>query len=490
MFEITGEYTTAVVQGEKELFDETFFEQVQEIVNHEAFTGDVRIMSDGHAGSGAVIGFTMPVGEKVVPGTVGVDIGCGVAASNTGVEELPVTYAEADDLIRESVPFGRQVHDFDSAMHIGEEFPWERVNDRFEQFADSYEREFGTRIALEEHTPNGEYDLEYFKALCEKVGYNVNRAISSMGTLGGGNHFVEIARSENEGDLWIVLHSGSRGMGMAVAQYWQQRASDLRNMEESRQAVDALIEDGYGPYLKFDPVEVSDEDLYQWLTGGMGESFIREEQIRSAFDGEAINEAFERLKEAIPEGESKGNDLDYLAGQEAYGYFVDMLFAQQYAATSRQMMIARIYDALGLSTPLVSGESLPPVLDSPHNLIDFEDSVIRKGATRVHEGERAVIPFTMKHGSIIIEGKGNEEWNRSSPHGAGRAMSRTQAFEDLDLEDYEHLMDGIYSTSVTAETLDESPQSYKDPALIEQAMSETATVVDRLVPEHSLKAEN
>jgi RNA-splicing ligase RtcB len=222
----------------------------------------------------------------------------------------------------------------------------------------------------------------------------------------------------------------------------------------------------------------------------MGESFMREEQIRSAFDGEAINETFERLKEAIPEGGSKGNDLDYLAGGEAYGYFVDMLFAQQYAATSRHMMITRIYDALGLSAPLVSGESLPPVLDSPHNLIDFEDSVIRKGATQVHEGERAVIPFTMKHGSIIIEGKGNEEWNRSSPHGAGRAMSRTQAFEDLEVEDYEQIMDGIYSTSVTAETLDESPQSYKDPALIEQAMSETATVVDRLVPEHSLKAEN
>jgi RNA-splicing ligase RtcB len=147
-------------------------------------------------------------------------------------------------------------------------------------------------------------------------------------------------------------------------------------------------------------------------------------------------------------------------------------------------MVELACEALGL--PKAPEE----ILDSPHNIIDFEDSVIRKGATRVHENERAVIPFTMRHGSILIEGKGNEEWNRSSPHGAGRLMSRTQAFEDLSMEEYEGLMDGIYSTSVTEDTLDESPDAYKDPTTIEEAMAETATVVDRLVPEHNLKAED
>lgn len=489
VFEIEGEYTTATVMGECDMFDDRFVEQVQQLVDHEAFTNRVVIQPDGHPGAGAVIGFTMPLDEKVVPSTVGSDIGCGVEAASLGIEELPVSYTEADERIREAVPFGRAVHDFDSAMHVGNDFPWDLLTERFERFNSSYSERSGREIDLEDHTPNGEYDLEYFKALCEMVGYNINRAIASAGTLGGGNHFLEVARSESDGDLWIVLHSGSRGLGSTVANYWQDRAIETRRAERAREAVAALLEEGYGPYLKFDPETTTDKDLLLWLQGGMGESFMRKGKIREEFEGEDIDETFARLKEAIPgRGEAAESDSDedlaFLEGAEAHGYFVDMLFCQEYAATNRRQMVELACEALGL--PKAPEE----ILDSPHNIIDFEDSVIRKGATRVHENERAVIPFTMRHGSILIEGKGNEEWNRSSPHGAGRLMSRTQAFEDLSMEEYEGLMDGIYSTSVTEDTLDESPDAYKDPTTIEEAMAETATVVDRLVPEHSLKAED
>ncbi|PSP76273.1 RNA-splicing ligase RtcB [Halobacteriales archaeon QS_3_64_16] len=475
--------------GERDMFDDRFVEQVQRLVDHEAFTNRVVIQPDGHPGAGAVIGFTMALGEKVVPQTVGSDIGCGVEAASLGIEELPVSYAEADDRIRETVPFGRAVHDFDNAMHIGNDFLWDTVTERFERFNSSYSERSGREIDLEEFTPNGEYDLGYFKALCERVGYNINRAIASAGTLGGGNHFLEVARSEQGGDLWIVLHSGSRGLGSTVANYWQDRAVETRRAERARETLAALLEEGYGPYLKFDPEKTSDDDLLLWLQGGMGESFMRKEKIREELEGEAIDETFARLKAAIPgRGEAVAGDSDedlaFLEGAEAHGYFVDMLFCQEYAATNRRRMIELACEAL--SVP----EAPVETLDSPHNVIDFEDSVIRKGATRVHENERAVIPFTMQHGSIIIEGKGNEEWNHSSPHGAGRLMSRTQAFEDLSMEEYEDLMNGIYSTSVTAETLDESPSAYKDPGAIEEAMAETATILDRLVPEHSLKAED
>jgi RNA-splicing ligase RtcB len=494
VFEIEGEHTTATVMGERDMFDDRFVEQVTQLVNHEAFTNRIVIQPDGHPGAGAVIGFTMALGDRVVPRTVGSDIGCGVEAASLGVEDLPMSYEEADERVRKAVPFGRSVHDFDSAMHIGNEFPWEAVTDRFERFNDSYAERSGREIDLAEHTPNGEYDLEYFKALCERVGYDLNRAIASAGTLGGGNHFLEIARSEREGDLWIVLHSGSRGLGSTVANYWQDRAIENRRAERAREAIDDLLDEGYGPYLEFDPETTSDAEVLLWLQGGMGESFMRKEQVRSDFEGEAIDDAFARLKEAIPSRGGNGEDdsdadaaeedLAYLDGAEAHGYFVDMLFCQEYAATNRRRMVELACAALGLP------EAPSEVLDSPHNVIDFEDGVIRKGATRVHEDERAVIPFTMQHGSILIEGKGNEEWNRSSPHGAGRLMSRTQAFDELSMEEYEDSMAGIYSTSVTAETLDESPSAYKSPAAIEAAMADTATIIDRLVPEHSLKAED
>ena len=485
MFEIEGEYTTATVMGEPELFDQTFVEQVQRLVDHEAFRNPVRIMPDGHPGSGAVIGFTMELGERVVPNTVGVDIGCGVSSANLGVNELSLPDEDADERIREAVPFGRRTHDFESAMHVGNDFPWDVVTNRFRRFNDSYSERFDREIDLADYTPGGEYDVEYFKGLCERVGYDVNRAISSAGTLGGGNHFVEIARSERDGDLWLVLHSGSRGLGLTVANYWQDRAVELRRAERARTTIADLVTEGYGPYLKFDPNETSDEDLLLWLQGGKGESFMRKEAIRADFEDEGIDAAFTRLKEAIPTNEAAADDdLAYLDGPEAEGYFVDMLFCQQYAATNRKRMVELACKALGLP------EAPTEVIDSPHNVIDFEDGVIRKGATRVHEDEVAVIPFTMADGSILIEGTGNEAWNRSAPHGAGRLMSRTQAFDELSMDDYEGRMEGVYSTSVTEDTLDESPEAYKSPAAVEAAMAETARVVDRLVPEHSLKAED
>lgn len=455
-------------------------EQIETLIDHPAFTEPVRIMPDTHWGAGAPIGFTMPLGDRVVPNIVGVDVGCGMAATNLG-PELPLGDAERERRVREAVPMGRSVHDYDDAVHLVEEFPFERANRVFERFDDAYAERFGQRVDPLEFDFDG-YDGDYFEALCDRVladqRQGMGYVIRSAGTLGGGNHFVEFGRGRESGDYWLVIHSGSRYLGKSVAEYWQSTATDRRTIGDIREQ----LPEEYVEYLKFDPDTVESRDLYAWVTGGMGESFIRKERLRSDLDGSEIENAFDALgqvQDAIhsDDDEDRNTDLDWLEGREAHGYLVDMLFAQQYARWNRELMSDAVCDALGID-PVERFQSV-------HNLVDFTDLTIRKGATPAREGQRLLIPFNMAEGSVIARGQGNAEWHQTAPHGAGRRMGRRDAHETLTEREVEESMENVYTEHIP---IDEAPAAYKNASKILDNITETVEIAEHLRPVHNLKA--
>jgi len=477
--ELTGEYTTASIMVEDEsLIEESCLEQIRELIDHPAFTEPVRVMPDAHWGAGAPVGFTMSLPDSVVPNIVGVDVGCGMTATNLG-EELPLEDAVREQRVREVVPMGRNVHDYDDAPHLVDEFPFDRANEVFEQFDRAFEERFGQSIDPLQFDFDG-YDGEYFKSLCRRVlsrqRQGMGYVIRSGGTLGGGNHFVEFNRARDSGEYWLVVHSGSRYLGKSVAEYWQHRATKYRDASAIRDA----LPDDLTAYLKFDPDAVSDGELYEWVTGGMGESHVRKERVREEFDGDEINEVFTQLSRPQAATAERNEDLDWLEGREAHGYYVDMLFAQQYARWNRELMSDAICDALGID-PLDQFESV-------HNYIDFHDLTIRKGATPAREGQRLIIPLNMAEGSILARGKGNPTWNQTAPHGAGRIMGRREAHDTLSVEVFEDAMAGVYSESVVEAVLDEAPMAYKPSDAIADAIEPTAEIIDHLDVVHNLKA--
>ena len=476
---LEGEYTTAeLLVDDESLIEENCRKQIRQLINHPAFTEPVRIMPDAHWGAGAPVGFTMSLPDKVVPNIVGVDVGCGMSATNLG-DELPLSHPEREELVRDIVPMGHSVHDYDDAPHLVDEFPFDRANEVFEAFDDAYEEQFGRSIDPLGFDFSG-YDGEYFKALCERVlsrqRQGMGHVIKSAGTLGGGNHFIEFAQARESGEYWLVIHSGSRYLGKSVAEYWQHKASQYRNADAIREAIPTE----YTQFLKFDPETVSDHDLYEWVTGGKGESHLRKSKIREELDGKAVEEAFDSLSRPHEQVEERNEELDWLDEREAHGYYVDMLFAQQYARWNRQLMGDAICDTLVID-PVDRVESI-------HNYIDFVDLTIRKGATPAREGQRLVIPFNMADGSILARGKGADGWNETAPHGAGRVMGRRDAHEQLSVEAFEQEMEGIYSESVVESVVDEAPMAYNSTDAIAEAIEPTAEIIDWLDVVHNLKA--
>ncbi len=478
MIERTGAHTTArILTDDPDLVEDNVLEQLEELVDHPAFTEPIRMMPDAHVGADAPVGFTMPLGERIVPTVVGVDVGCGMATFELG-DELPLADAERERAVREAVPMGRAVHEYDDAPHLIEEFPFERANDVFERFEGAYRERFGERIDPLGFRFEG-YDGEYFKRLCERVlsdrRQSIGHVIKSAGTLGGGNHFIEFARSRETGRYWLVVHSGSRYLGHAVSEFWQERAEQYRSADAIREAIDERD----APYLKFDPDAVSDGELHTWVTGGMGESHLRKAKIREEFEGGEIEATFDRLGD-LQVRTDRNDDLAYLEGREAHGYYVDMLFAQQYARWNRQLIGEAVCSALGVD-PTDRFQSI-------HNYIDFRDLTVRKGATPAREGQRIVVPLNMAEGSILARGTGNDEYNRSAPHGAGRRMSRSEAFETVELGAFEDAMAGVYSESVVDAVRDEAPMVYKPGEAIADALEPTATITDQLDVVHNIKS--
>lgn len=394
MIEINGKYTNAKIMIDQ--VDENCINQIKEMINHEAFTNPVAIMPDCHSGKGSVIGFTMSVGNKLIANIIGVDIGCGILSFNIG--KIKINHQEFDNEVREKIPFGINVNK-------------------------------KGKIRLEQE----------YQSICNRVGIDFEYAVHSLGSLGGGNHFLEIGISQNTGDTWITIHSGSRNLGKKVCEYWQDIAS-------KKDFIDPKI------YL---------------------------EEIKKNYDKHEWNKKFKSYKETI--NNVKKSELDFLdKPKDIKGYLDDMVLCQKYAKLNRKTMMLDIIDILDV-------REVYDQIETIHNYIDFRDNIIRKGAISSYVGERMIIPFNMRDGILICEGKSNPEWNYSAPHGAGRVYSRTKAKSDLSLEKFEKDMNGIFSTSVCNGTIDESPDAYKDSKIIEQAIEPTATILDRITPIHNMK---
>lgn len=432
MFPINGKYTTAKVMIDD--VEQSCVSQIVNFVNHPAFTNPIAIMPDTHAGKGSVIGFTMPMTDKVIPNVIGVDIGCGMQSVNIG-SSLSIDLAELDKNIRQKVPFGIDVHE-DSVIHMQNDFDWKAVNKTQENFAIAYQKQFNI---TPERKP---YTMDWFVDKCNKIGVSVRRAINSLGSLGGGNHFIEFGQSESKKEYWFTIHSGSRNFGKCICDYWQGKASKkIRKdrVDEMRQKIDI---------------------------------------VRQHYEGDERYHKIQEIKSQYGIG-VKSTGLEWLEGEDAIGYLYDMIFAQHYASTNRRLMTQIILKILDIE-PIENIETV-------HNYISFQDFIIRKGAIASYINQKMVIPFNMQVGILLCEGKSNADWNWSAPHGAGRTMSRSQAKKNIELNKYEEQMKGIYSTSVCRSTLDEAPDAYKDPKIIEEAIQDTATIIDRIKPIMGMK---
>ena len=445
MIGIIGKFTTVVVTIDD--VEQECVNQLYRMINHVAFDKPIVIMPDTHAGKGSVIGFSMEIGCKVIPNVIGVDIGCGMLSANIG-KKLSITLKELDDRIRRDIPMGINTHDRPFMVNsidrfsFEKHFPWNEINDELLAFTRAYNTKFNTTYKY------NKYDYKDFISLCKKIGIKQNRAELSIGSLGGGNHFIEVSKSDNNDDIWVTIHSGSRNFGKMICEYHQNKAKT--NLEKKR-----------------------NENLRDKIND-ITKATTDKSKIPSLID--------DAKKELGIDFDYNISGMEFLEENSAFEYLIDMHIAQKYAQFNREMMLNLICKILGDVKPVETIESV-------HNFIDFRDFIIRKGAIRSYEGEKMIIPFNMRDGIIICQGKSNPNWNYSAPHGAGRLMSRAKAKETIDIDRFKKQMDGIYSTSVCKGTLDEAPDAYKDSKMIESAIEPTAIIIDRIKPLLNIKGE-
>lgn len=439
MYEITGKYTKALITLDS--LEDECIAQVISFINHPAFTNPVAIMVDAHAGKGSCVGFTMPMGDKIIPNIIGVDIGCAMLSVNIG-SRLDMALSLLDHKIRQRIPFGFNFNER-PVLDMKKDFPWRRACSEAQKFALAYQEKFRAGINLPV------YDMGWFTKKCADIGCDLGRAIKSIASLGGGNHMCEVGISQN-GDHWITVHSGSRNFGKCICEYWQDRA--IKKVKKQ-----------------------SKEDRQQVI-----------KDLKATYTGKELYDRIKALK-MTPENPVApvsnvvcSDDLRWLEGEEAQGYLFDMLFAQIYAEENRKQMMNIILNILNIEAK--------DTIETVHNFIDFRDFIIRKGAVRSYVGERYILPLNMRDGILICEGKSFPPFNYSGPHGAGRVLSRRKAKESINLEIFKEQMKDIYSTSVCAGTLDEAPDAYKDSKVIEEAIQPTATVIDRIKPILNMKA--
>ena len=395
---IQGKFSSAIAYAS--VIEQEAIDQIRRMCDYEFTEGSkIRIMPDVHAGKGCTIGTTMTTNGKAVPNVVGVDIGCGM---------FTVKLNETDiDLPR----FDEAAHRIPSGMNV-----WEGRKEAF---------------PLE--------NLRCFRSLKD-----TKRLVRSLGTLGGGNHFIEIDVSKNN-DTYLVIHTGSRNLGKQVAEYYQNLAVELhQGKEEYFEKKDALIQ--------------------EYKAAG------RRSEIQSAL--KALHWKNKPL--TIPE------DLCYVYGKYLEDYLHDVKICQQFAKRNREL----------ISEILLSGANLTAKesFHTTHNYIDTDEMILRKGAVAAHKGEKLLIPINMRDGSILAVGRGNPEWNFSAPHGAGRVLSRKSSFSQLNMDAYKEAMKGIYTTTVCEKTLDESPMAYKSLRDILGDVRQSVDIIDIIKPIYNFKA--
>ncbi|WP_298025005.1 RtcB family protein [uncultured Dysosmobacter sp.] len=398
MVTIQGTYNTAVCYTPA--LEDAAQAQIQAVCDRPEFAGcKIRIMPDVHAGKGCTIGTTMTVQDKIVPGMVGVDIGCGM--ETVELAEREIDFEKLDALIRREIPYGREIRD-------------------------------------DLHALNSEIDLTQLRC-ADQV--NLNRAMRSIGSLGGGNHFIEVDRSDDD-RLYLVVHSGSRHLGTEVANFYQ---------DEGRRA----------------------------LWGGANHQI---QAVIAQLKAEGRFQEIQKTVQALRKEHSLDipKELTYVEGVLFDDYIHDMKIVQHFAALNRKAMTNVILTGLGLTRV----EEFTTI----HNYIDTDTMILRKGSVSAKAGEKLLIPINMRDGSLICIGKGNEDWNCSAPHGAGRLMSRHAAFSALSMEEFRREMQGIYTTCVLPDTLDESPMVYKSMDEIIAQIGPTAEIIQRIRPVYNFKA--
>lgn len=400
MLEIKGNKNTAICYAK--VIEDGAVQQIRRMCDYELAEGSrIRIMPDVHAGKGCTIGTTMTVTDKVCPNIVGVDIGCGMYTVQ--LADTNLDFERMDEAC----------HYIPSGMNV-----WEGRQEKFDLS-----------------------DLRSYRSLKD-----TKRLGRSLGTLGGGNHFIEVDRA-TDGTFYLVIHSGSRNLGKQVAEHYQQLAIDLH---------------------------AGKEDYY-----------IRRDEIIRSYKEEGrraeIQQALKNLeKEYTAKNPDVPEDLCWLHGSFLEDYLHDVEICQQFARRSREKMAEILLERTGM-TAVSSFHTI-------HNYIDTQEMILRKGAIAAHAGEKVLIPINMRDGSVIATGKGNPEWNYSAPHGAGRVMSRAAARASVNLEDYRKSMEGIYTTSVNKNTIDEAPMVYKSLEDIIGVISESVDIVDIMKPVYNFKA--
>lgn len=401
---VTGKFNEAKVFTD--VVDETSLEQIRTLCDQEFTSGaKIRLMPDVHAGAGCTIGTTMTIKDKIVPNLVGVDIGCGMETLCIKADsEVSETFdgAKLDKIIRKNIPSGFKIR----------KFPHEFVS-----------------------------QVEWNNI---KGNFNKSRARLSLGTLGGGNHFIEADR-DDEGNLYIVVHSGSRHAGLEIADYYQEMAWKQLNGNS----------------------EVDKKRLIETL-----KAEGKEQEIQAR-----LEELNSQILTNIPK------DLAYVSGELFDDYINDMRIMQHFAMLNRKAMIQTISVGLRLKK-----EDIIDQFTTIHNYIDTENMILRKGAVSAQKGEKLLIPINMRDGSLICIGKGNEDWNCSAPHGAGRIMSRGKARKELSMEEFKAEMSGIWSSTVNLDTIDEAPMAYKTMDDIVANIGPTAEIVKVIKPIYNFKA--
>ena len=396
--EIKGKVNTAICYAK--VVEDEAIEQIRRMCDH-AFTegSQIRIMPDVHSGKGCTIGTTMTIKDKAVPNIVGVDIGCGMLTINVGKGDID--FEKLDEA----------AHYIPSGMNV-----WEGRKEKF--------------------------DLEALR--CYRELRNTKWLAKSLGTLGGGNHFIEVDEA-TDGTKYLIIHTGSRNLGKQVAEIYQQLAVDLNKGKET--------------YF-----QQREEIIRTYKEQG------RRNEIQAALD----EIAWVKRKATIPE------DLCHLYGSFFEDYLHDVEICQRFAKRNREMIAEIILEKTGLTGT--------DAFHTIHNYIDTDEMILRKGAIATHKGEKVLIPINMRDGSVLAIGKGNPEWNYSAPHGAGRVMSRTKAKNTLTMDKYIKTMSGIYTTSVNEDTLDEAPMAYKRLEDIIDVIKESVEVIDVMKPIYNFKA--
>lgn len=376
MFELNGKYTNAIIYAST--IEDSCIEQVKRVIDAPIFKdAKVRIMPDCHTGKGSVIGFTstMPIGCEIIPNLIGVDQSCGMLTIKLKKSKNDRDYNKLDKVIRNHIPTGAG----------------------------------GVRKTTHKNVINNDYIIDGVTEACKMLNLEVDNQLKKIGTLGGGNHFISIERGNDAN--YLIIHSGSRNLGLQLAEYYQRMAIE--------------------------------KNCY-------GDGILKE--------------------------------LSFINGKDAEEYLRFAKLCDEYARLSRRTIADIILEEMDIDEV----ESFTTV----HNYINQNDKIIRKGAVSCYKNEKILIPINMAYGSFIVIGKGNEDWNNSAPHGAGRVLSRTAAKDTLSMKDYKESMKGIHSDCISPKTIDESPMAYKDGEEIKELIKETGEIIEHLKPVYNFKSPN